>query len=357
MRIAIDSTPLQRHAGVGGLARYTSQLVSALARAFPDDEFILLSDQPFHLPCAAPNLRAGDPPASLLERRWWTYGLPRELKRQSAEVFHGVDFAVPFPAVVPAVMTIHDLSPWASGHWVNDAWRARTARVRKRVPWMIRSGAARHIITPSETIRAEVIRFFRVDPGRVTAIPLAAAAHFRPQPIVPEARPYFLYAGMFEARKNVTAVIEAWSAIHAALDVDLVLAGPHREEIPIAAPRPGLILRGEVPESELAALYSGAIALVYPTHYEGFGLPVLEAMQCGTPVIISRDAALMETAGDAAISTDDLADHLCGAMRALIDNPQLRADLRARSLARAALFSWERTARRTHHVYQGMLAG
>lgn len=326
MRVAIDATPLAA-CSVGGLARYTSQLAAALAQGFPEDEFILVSDQPFESHCTASNLHRGEPPANFLDRRWWTFGLQRELKRQSAQVFHGVNFAVPFPAAVPAVMTIHDLSPWKSGGWVDDAWRARTARVRKRVPWMIRTGAARHIVTHSEAIRGEVIRFFRIDPSRVTAIPLAAAAHFRPQPDSSAARPYFLYAGMFEARKNVEAIIEAWSAIHAALDVDLILAGPQRHESGIAYHRPGLVLRGEVSECELAALYRQAIALVYPSRYEGFGLPVLEAMQCGTPVIISRDPALMETAGDAAIITDRLHE----AMRSLIENPQRRADLRSRS--------------------------
>ena len=355
MRIAIDSTPLA--AGpIGGLARYTSQLATALAHEFPGDEFILVSDHPFEMPCDAPNLRAGQPPGNLLERRWWTFGLQRELKRQSADVFHGVNFSVPFPASVPAVMTIHDLSPWRtagpSAAWVDEAWRVRTARVRKRVPWMIRTGAAHHIITPSEAIRSELIRFFGVDPNRVTAIPLAAAAHFRPQPNAPQARPYFLYAGMFEARKNVDAIIEAWSALRERYDVDLVLAGPQRAESKIVPQRPGLILRGEVSERELAALYSGALALVYPSHYEGFGLPVLEAMQCGAPVIISPDPALMETAGESAIVTNNLYH----AMEPLIEDPQLRAEMRRRSLARAALFTWQRTARATHAVYRSMLA-
>jgi len=291
-----------------------------------------------------------------VERRWWTFGIQRELRRQVAVVFHGVNFAVPFPATVPAVMTLHDLSPWLTSalapDWVDEAWRARTARVRKRVPWMIRTGAARHIITPSEAIRREVIRFFAIDPTRVTAIPLAAAAHFKPQPGAPTERPYFLYAGMLEARKNVTAVIEAWSALRNHFAVDLVLAGPWRPEYPMPSGLPGLISRGEVSENELAAIYSGAIALVYPSHYEGFGLPVLEAMQCGTPVIVSRDPALQETAGDAAISTDSFYEP----MRSLIENPPLRAELRSRSLQRAAQFSWDRTARATHSVYRSMLA-
>ena len=340
-------------APAGGLARYTTQLVGALTREFPQDEFILVSDQPFDVPCGAPNLSVGRGPGTLWERRWWTFGLQRELKRLAAEVFHGVNFAVPFPPTMPAVMTIHDLSPWATGRWVNDAWRARASRVRKRVPWMIRTGAARHIITPSEAIRSEVMRFFRVSPERVTSIPLAAATHFHPRPLQ-DGRPYFLYAGMLEARKNVAGILAAWSDLRTRYDVDLVLAGPHREEMHIP-PRPGLKRRGVVPEEELAALYSGAIALVYPSLYEGFGLPVLEAMQCGTPVIISSDPALLETAGEAGIQE---ATHggLAQAMQSLLQDTSLRAEMRSRSLQRAAQFTWERTARATHRVYRSMLA-
>ena len=353
MTVALDATPLAADA-VGGLARYTAQLVAALVHQFPDDEFVLLSDQPFASPCAAPNLRCGRPPQNLLERRWWTCGLQRELKRQSADVFHGVDFAVPFPATLPAVMTIHDLSPWRNAAWVTPSWRARTARVRKRVPWMIRTGAARHVITPSEAVRREVIRFFRVEPTRVTAISLAPAPHFRPQPSTPR-HPYFLYAGMLEPRKNFASVISAWEILRAHHDVDLVLAGPHREDLAPIPHRPGLHLRGVVSENELALLYSGAVALVYPSLYEGFGLPVLEAMQCGAPVIISDDPALVETAGDAALR-ESAAGGLAAAMLSLIEDPNLREEMHARSLARAAEFTWERTARATHDIYRSMLA-
>jgi glycosyltransferase involved in cell wall biosynthesis len=231
--------------------------------------------------------------------------------------------------------------------------------VRNRVPWMIRTGAARCIITPSETIRSEVIRFFRVDPRRVTAIPLAAAAGFRPQPLRPQplssSRPYFLYAGMLEPRKNVAQVISAWQILRARCDVDLVLAGPHRDDSAKVPPIPGLHRLGVVSEQELAALYSGAIALVYPSLYEGFGLPVLEAMQCGTPVIISTDPALAETAGDAGMREGTLGG-MAQAMQALMEDQSLRAEMRARSLKRAAQFTWERTARATHHVYRSMLA-
>lgn len=358
MRIALDATPLAGAPGgkqVGGIARYTAQLVGALAREFPSDEFILLSDQPFELPCDAPNLRAGRGPKNILERRWWTCGLQRELKRQEADIFHGADFAVPFPATMPAVMTLHDMSPWINAPWVDDDWRERTARVHSRVPWLIRTGAASHIITPSEAIRREAIRFFQVDPQRVTAIPLAAAPHFRPKTPAGARPPYFLFVGMLEPRKDIARLLAAWEILRTRCPVDLVLAGPQRPNHPSIPHRPGLRLRGVVSESDLAELYCGAIALVYPSLYEGFGLPVLEAMQCGTPVIISADPALCETAGDAGLQ-EQTPEGIAQAMQRLFDDPAFRAEMQARSLARAAQFTWERTARATCNVYRSMLA-
>jgi alpha-1,3-rhamnosyl/mannosyltransferase len=207
-------------------------------------------------------------------------------------------------------------------------------------------------------MRREVINFFGIAPARVTAIPLAAAPHFRPQPNE-TSRPYFLYAGMLEPRKNVDALLSAWELLRRHRDVDLVLAGPHREEVHLPLPRPGLKRRGVVSERELAELYSGAVALVYPSLYEGFGLPVLEAMQCGIPAIISEDPALTETAGDAAVrvnTREHAAEGLAEAMQSLLDDADLRAEMGRRALARAALFSWERTARATHDVYRGILS-
>jgi len=143
--------------------------------------------------------------------------------------------------------------------------------------------------------------------------------------------------------------MEARRAVRKECAIDLVIAGRRRADGPQFAPEPGLRLMGEVPDEQLAALYSGAVAFVYPSLYEGFGFPVLEAMQCGACVIASP--AVREAGGDAAVYTDSVAE-LIGAMRQAVARPDWRAERQARSRGHAAQFSWERTARLTHDVYE-----
>src|ERR1019366_2779361 len=131
---------------------------------------------------------------------------------------------------------------------------------------------------------------------------------------------------------------------------DLVLAGRRRADAPEIRPEPGLRLAGEVADGELPRLLSGALAFVYPTLYEGFGLPVLEAMQCGCPVITSRDPAVTETSGGAAIHADSIRE-ISAAMVALAANSEQRREWREKGLARAAGFSWSRTAQATRDLY------
>jgi len=343
MRVAIEAASLALTSG--GLARYTSELSLALSRCFPDDEFYLLSDQPFQMPGDAPqNLRRGGGPRSAIERRWWLWGLARELGRLGADLVHGPDFAVPYLARRPSVLTIHDLSPWMDSRWHHAA-----ERVRRRTPVLLELGLATMVITPGETVRKAVIERFRLLPDRVVAVPEAAPSWLSPIAGPVSARPYFLFVGTIEPRKNLDALLEAWRAVREEHEVDLVIAGRRRADGPAITGEPGLRLMGEVPDTDLASLYSGAVAFVYPSHYEGFGLPVLEAMQCGAPVIASR--AVYEAAGDAAMYAGD-AGEIAGAMRSLLAIPALKAEIRDRSLARARQFSWERTARNTREVYE-----
>lgn len=347
MRVAIDATPLTLSSG--GLRRYTQELSLALAGAYPEDEFFLVSDQPFGMPDAAPpNLRPGGGPRHGIERRWWLWGLDRELQRIDAEMFHGTDFAVPYLPRRPSVLTLHDLSPW-----MDADWHAAAGRVERRTPLLIGLGVATLVITDTAAVRKHAIEHFRIRPGGIRAIPLAASTCFHPVPATPGSA-YFLYAGTLEPRKNIPGLLAAWREVRRAHAVDLVLAGRRRPDFAQLSSEPGLHIMGEVSDQRLAQLLAGALAFVYPSTYEGFGLPVLEAMQCGACVITSRDPAITEVAGDAAIQAGSQAE-LVRAMLDIAAHPQ-RAELwRQRGLRRAAEFSWRRTAQLTREVYEEAL--
>ena len=343
MRVAIEAASLGLSSG--GLARYTAELSLALARCFPDDQFFLLSDQPFRMPPGSPsNLQRGGGPRNSMERRWWLWGMAREMGRLGVDLVHGPDFAVPYIPRRPSVLTLHDLSPWM--------WRRAAKRVRRRTPVLLELGIATMIVTPGEAVRKQAIERFRLRPERVVAVPEAAAAWFRPVaagcPLGP-ATPYFLFVGALEPRKNLPALVEAWREVRRHHPVELVLAGRRRADFSALAEEPGLRIVGEVADEALPQLYSGALAFVYPSLYEGFGLPVLEAMQCGACVIASR--AVAEAAGDAAVYADT-PQELARAMREAVERPEWRAEFGARSLLRAREFSWERTARMTYEVYE-----
>ena len=344
MIVALDATPLTLSSG--GLRRYTEELARALAETFPDDQFLLVSDQAFPAPrTEGKNLRTGGAPRNWFERRWWLWGLNRELTRQRADVFHGTNFAVPYVPRRPSVLSLHDLSPW-----MDPAWHGEAQRVRRRTPRMLKR--ATMVLTDSEAVRRQAMERFGIPAGRIVAVPLAAASHLRPVEARPAA-PYFLYLGTLEPRKNLGTLVEAFRQMRREYAVELMLAGRRRPDFTPLPEEPGVRFLGEVGEEALAGLYSGAVACVYPSHYEGFGLPVLEAMQCGAAVITTRDAAISELAAGAAVQLEarDTRAWL-EAMRAALERPEWLAQWRQKGLARARDFSWERTARRTREVYE-----
>jgi glycosyltransferase involved in cell wall biosynthesis len=344
--IALDATPLS--VSTGGVARYTLELARALAEYVPENEYWLLSDQPFSVPERVPrNLHRGDGPRTLVARKWWLWGLEQEMARRRVDLFHGTDFAVPYLPFRPSVMTVHDLSPWLDRSWQPDG-----ARVRRRSRLLLRAGLATMVITPSESVRRAAIEHFRLSAERVVAVPLAASEHFRAVAVAPAATPYFLFVGTLEPRKNLARLVEAWREVRKTFAVELVLAGRARSDFAPFAPEPGLRILGAVPDAELPALYSGALAVVYASLYEGFGLPVLEAMQCGAVVVTSRDPAIMELSEDTALHVDATDTHgLAQTLAAVANAPESFAGLRERALSRAREFSWRRTAERTVEVY------
>lgn len=346
MQIALDATPLT--VASGGVRRYVEELSRALAERFPEDGFWLVSDQKFEF-CdeSWSNLKAGGKPRNALERRWWSFGLNRELARLGIDLFHGTDFSVPYRAARPSVMTLHDLSPW-----MDPAWHRTADRIRSRTPRLLRFGLATMVVTPSNAVRNTAIDRFQLPQDRVVAIPLAASRHFRPVVEHRCGQPYFLYAGTLEPRKNVGFLLEVWREVRKCHDVDLVLAGRRRSDFPEIPAEPGLRLLGYTSEADLPRLYSCALAVLYPSYYEGFGLPVLEAMQCGALVIASRDPAIAEVAGDGAILLDTGDRHAwVETCLAALSKEELVRDMQEKAKMRASEFSWEKTAQRTREVY------
>jgi glycosyltransferase involved in cell wall biosynthesis len=342
MRVAIEAASLSLSSG--GLVRYTSELSRALAACFPADEFVLVSDQPFPMPeGVSGKVKRGGGPRNLWERRWWLWGLTQEAIRLGADVIHGPDFAVPYLRRLPSILTLHDLSPW-----LDRGWHEAAGRVKQRTPVLLKMGIPSMIITPSQTVRRQAMDRFGIGADSIVAIPEAAPCWLQPVAAVPR-HPYFLFVGTWEPRKNLPALVEAWREVRRQFAVDLVLAGRRRPDGPQFQPEPGLQLLGEVPDQQLAELYSNSTAFVYPSLYEGFGLPVLEAMQCGACVIAS--SAVREVGGEAAVYADTKKD-LVHAMQQAATDPGWLAERQALSHARARAFSWERTARLTYAVYQ-----
>jgi len=285
-------------------------------------------------------------------------------------LYHEPSF-LPFRFDGPTILTVHDLS-WIRFPKAHPAQRVRI--LDKLLPRAI--DAAAKVIVDSEFVREEVVDHYRIAASRVTAIPLAARDCFYPRS--PEKRQntllrlgltdrsYFLFVGTLEPRKNLELALLA----HASLPWEerhrcpLVFAGSlgwhtsaleSRMKEPVA--RGELILPGFVSDEELADLYSGAVSVLYPSRYEGFGLPPLEAMQCGTPVILSDASSLPEVGGQAAVYHDaDDAEGMASAMRRMLLDPTFREERSAACLLQAARFSWSRCAQQTLASYRDVLA-
>jgi len=359
--VGFDATTLTGQiSGVGG---YTARLLQALCGEVGRGVFeklIVLSNREV-TPPRAPAVEAFARRRFPVRSVWMQLVLPGILKETRPEVVHFTNYLAPVLTDVPFVVSFHDMSLTLLPEAHTLKKRLLTASL---IPTVARR--ARRILVPSESTRRDVARLLPVDPGRIRLVPYAASPIYRPRsddaPLPHGVRPpYFLYVGTVEPRKNLARTLRAFARVARALpDHRFVIvgqAGWKYAEVLKEARRPDLadrvVLSGYVLESELPALYNRATALVYPSLYEGFGLPVVEAMACGTPVLTSDGSSLSEVAGGAALLVDPLReDALAGALVRLAQDAHLRADLRARGVARAAEFSWERTARETIEVYR-----
>jgi len=370
MRVCLDiSAALGQGAGIG---RYTRELALALHALPGGPELVLFHNrQPGRIP-----RRLGDLPRFKVpcgDRTWRILalsGLRVPGMRRAGyhfDLFHGPDTLAP-SLPQRKIITIHDLSPLV---YPQHHTLLHRSYVRWSLPRLVKRASA--VIAVSNATKHDLVERLGLAPGKIHVVPNGVDhKHFHPlnkeeAGAVAESLgvtpPYILSLGTLEPRKNLSALFEAYARLGLGAP-QMVLAGAKgwgRDSVFDLARRLDIAGRvrftGHVPDRALPALYAGAELFVYPSLYEGFGLPVLEALACGVPTIAGRTSSLPEVAGDAALLVDPPdAERLAQAIKGLLENPELRSDLRVRSLRRAARFSWERTAGETMAVYQSVLS-
>ncbi len=365
-----------------GSGQYLKYLVPALLQADDNLRLILISPKPFPPADAAhPRLALETAPtpfgnqAGNLAKVWFEQiTFPRAARRLGADVAHVPYFGSPLSAGLPTVVTVHDLIPMVLPEYRGN-WRVRLYTS------LVAAAAAQAsiILADSEASRQDILRKLQVPPEQVRVVYLAPAPHFQPaqnwQQIVGIKKKYnlpdefVLYLGGYDVRKNVSALLHAYTWVSGTLhnDFPLVLAGKLPAEDTPFFPDPLRIARelgieqyvitpGWIAEEDIPLLYAAATVFVYPSRYEGFGLPVLEAMACGTPVVTTNAASIPELAGAAAFQLDPSdTKHMAAPIIRLCTEEAAVDDLVERGFAQVEKFSWEKTAADTLLAYQEAL--
>jgi glycosyltransferase involved in cell wall biosynthesis len=330
--ILIDADVLGRERT--GDETYVTNLLRELPAAAPDLHFAAVTRRPDLVPEGVEPLRL----AARLQETRMAVTLPRLLRRVQPDVAH-FQHALPLGFGGRSVVTVHDLS-FEEGDSAMGALDRLTFRVV--VPRAVRK--ADRVIAVSERTKRDIVDRYGVPGSKVAVTPNGVDPAFSPGE---GGGGYVLFVGAIHARKHPEAALEAARAV----GLPLVVAGPEKDAAIARELRDGgADLRGYVSKEELAALYRGAAALVLPSRFEGFGLPVLEAMASGTPVVASAEPALREVADGAAVYADD-GDFGAATRRALEERDRLAAA----GIERARLFSWAETARRTVEIYRELL--
>jgi glycosyltransferase involved in cell wall biosynthesis len=356
MKIGINAALLGTGEGYRqtGVSRYIGELVDGLHDVIaPDDSVTLLGQKPRKI--------SDSPPLRIL---WEQTGLPFSAMARRLDVFHGPVLVVPLANRVPSVVTVHDLAflrypeqlPAKRRAWLVAATRVSAHR-------------ARRVITISQRTADDLREWLKLPEDRVEVIPLAPSPRilpvtgtsldvFRMKENID--RPYVLAVGTLEPRKNLPTLLRAFARIRDDIPHQLVLVGPEgwltgdlRQTLVELNLGDRLRMTGFVSDDELGGWYSAADLFAFPSHYEGFGLPSVEAMRCGAPVLASNSSSFPEVVGDAGvlISPND-GDLWAETMKDLLGNPAHLADLRSKGYARAETFSWTRTAAETYTVYK-----
>ncbi len=354
MRIAIDvQSTVGKPTGIG---QYTAKLLAALRHVAPEHEYVEIA-------------WGKDPVMRLYNRILWQQGLaPRRAQVAQPELLHIPGFDAPWWKPCPVVLTCHDLIGMLFPQNLPPAARFYWSRW---LPFSVRFADA--IIADSLATRRDIVRLLAIDEQRIYVVPLGVDQRFRPQNDAEVARiqeryhlppKFVLFVGTLEPRKGIDTLIEAFAAVRQSQPaLDLVIAGKRGwywrqllQRIAALGLEANVHVLDYVPEADLVALYSAATVFALPSRYEGFGLPVLEAMASGAPVITTHSSSLPEVTGDAGllVPPDDVGA-LAAAIIAVVDQPNLQVALRERGIERARQFTWERTARATLRIYEQVL--
>ena len=368
-RIGIDGRAFSSPAG--GVRRYVWEIYGALPRVAPDVDVVAIgASHGDALPHGVTGYPARSFPTNL---GWMALSIPLAVRRARLDVFHAPAYTAPLWGVHPQAVTIHDVSPVRKPEW--DAYRNDAVR---RFFYRHSALAADRVLTDSQFSRTEIIAAYGIPADRIDVVPLAAADTFAPGAFDPAklpagvTQPYALHVGDLQIRRNLATALEAVLTLrpHGPTGgrgtsgpgtkgpgtLSFVCAGVDRGvgdalsgQAAAAARSGALVLTGPVSEDVLVNLYRGASMLLYPSLYEGFGLPVLEAMRCGVPVIAANCASIPEIVGDAGILIEDPLDvpAWTNAIGRLLADASLATRLREAGLARASLYSWDRTAKDT----------
>lgn len=364
MRIAIDASTISTQ---GGPRTYVLGLLEALLRMDGVNEYVVFYNDPVHLgrfPRAKEVVLPGRNPVARLWREHVL--LPMACRRERIDLLHCPKSAIPFLSPCPVVVTLHDLIPLK--HPETEKF---SARLYWRLQIPIAARRATYIITDSEHARQEILADFACPPEKVRPIMLGfdprmlaprkseeTDAVLRKYGLPPE---YLLYVGTIQPRKNLDTLIEGFARLKRGDDSGrkLVIVGRKGwlyerlfARIKELALDTEIIFTGFVPDEDLPYIYDKATVFVYLSLFEGFGLPPLEAMACGVPVITSNTTSLPEVVGTAGITIDPTdVDGLTTALERVLDDSALAAGMREAGRARAQLFSWEAAARETLAIY------
>ena len=358
MRIGFDGRSLASPAG--GVRRYAGELLDELVRISPSDTIVVFGAS---AQSPRPHAVQSRPVRQTFPTNlgWSLIDLPRAIRHERLDVFHAPAYTAPLRGTVPLVLTIHDVSYERHPEW----YPYRRDAIRR---WFYRRSAraADVIVTDSDFSRREIAAAYDLDPNHIRVVPLGVGSPFLtttpPRPPADTKQPYVLHVGDLHVRRNLRTLVRALarlSSVSAHITPPLlVLAGADRGErvhIEAEAQRANIHVQfaGTPDDDALASLYAGAAAFVYPSRYEGFGLPLLEAMACGAPVIGARAGAIPEVIGDAGmlVDPDDEAE-MAASIGRLMTDADLADGFRRAGRKRAMEYTWERTARQTTAAYE-----